>query len=139
MIYRISEQRAFTTALQAYTALYPKQGVDDILEGGRRGYNADEYHGLDSWSHRLLVIPAVGTDSSGNEVRGYFYQYSCGGTMWATSARTTGLIELIRSKLDATGTAVTVTNIRYGHYDTDGTAYLGLKRDARDIPPTLSR
>lgn len=30
-----------------------------------------------------------------------------------------------------------VTNIRGGQYETDGKAYLGRKRDARDIPPTL--
>jgi hypothetical protein len=138
VIYRISEQQAFTTALEAYAALHPKQSVDDIVEGGRRGYNVDEYSGPYSWSHRLLVIPAVGTDANGNEVRGYWYQYSGGGTLWAPERRTE-LIELIRSRLDATGTATLATNIRDGQYETDGKAYLGLKRDARDILPGLPR
>jgi hypothetical protein len=40
---------------------------------------------------------------------------------------------MILSRLDATGTATVVTNIRDGKYETDGRAYLGLKRDARDI------
>lgn len=135
VIYRISEEQAFTTALAAYTALFPKQSVDDIVDGQRRGYNADERSWMDWWSHRLLVIPAVGTDRSGNEVHGYWYDYSGGGTLFATERRRTGLIELIRTRLDATGTATVVTNLRDGQYETDGRAYLGLKRDARDIRP----
>src|SRR5262245_25472957 len=69
VIYRISEERAFTTALEAYAYLYPKQNVDDIVDGARRGYNAHERTAMDWWAHRLLVIPAVGTDDRGNEVR----------------------------------------------------------------------
>ena len=133
VIYRISEETAFTTALEAYAVLYPKQSVDDIVEGARRGYNADERFWVDWWSHRLLVIPAVGIDAKGNEVRGYWYDYKGSGSMAPTEKRTTGLLNLIRSRLDATGTAVVVTNLRDGTYETDGRAYLGLKRDARDI------
>lgn len=137
VLYQISEQQAFTIALEAYAALYPKQSVDDIVNRGQRGYNVDERAWTDYWSHRLWVIPAVGTDANGSEVRGYVYEYEGGGTMWATSERKTALIELIRSRLDATGTGTLVTNVRGGQYETDGKAYLGLKRDARDIPPTL--
>src|SRR5260370_40586932 len=66
VIYLISEEQAFTTALEAYAVLTPKQSVDDIVDGQRRGYNADERKWMDWWSHRLLVIPAVGYDTSGN-------------------------------------------------------------------------
>ena len=131
VIYRISEEKAFTTALEGYATLYPKQSVDDIVEGTRRGYNADERFWTDWWSHRLLVIPAVGIDARGNEVRGYWYDYKGSGTFAPTEKRTTGLLNFIRSRLDAT--AIVVTNIRDGSYETDGRAYLGLKRDARDI------
>ncbi|MGH9893195.1 MAG: hypothetical protein ACREA0_14640 [bacterium] len=55
VIYRISEEQAFTTALEAYAALYPKQSVDDIVDGQRRGYNADERAWMD-----LVVTSAVG-------------------------------------------------------------------------------
>jgi len=88
---------------------------------------------MDWWSHRLLVIPAVGIDGSGKEVHGYWYDYSGGGTLFATAKRRIGLLQLIRERLDATGTATVVTNVRGGGYETDGRAYLGLKRDARDI------
>lgn len=135
VIYRISEKTAFTVALDAYATLYPKQSVDDIVDGSRRGYNADERSWMDWWSHRLLIIPAVGIDASGNEVRGYWYDYSGSGTLMPTEKRRTGLLELIRAQLDATGTATVVTNLRDGNYETDGRAYLGLKRDARDIKP----
>jgi hypothetical protein len=133
VIYRISEEQAFTTALDAYAALYPKQSVDDIVDGKRRGYNADERSWMDWWSHRLLIIPAVGIDSTGTEVRGYWYEYSGSGSMAPTEKRTRGLIELIRKRLEGTGTATVVTNVRDAEYETDGRAYLGRKRDARDI------
>lgn len=70
MIYRVSEETAFTTALDAYAELYPRQGVDDVVDGSRRGYNVDENWGMDRWRHRLLVVPAVGTDAGGNDVDG---------------------------------------------------------------------
>jgi hypothetical protein len=137
VIYRISEETAFTTALDAYAVLFPKKSVDDIVDGHRRGYNADERSWAgDWWHHRLLVIPAIGTDGSGNEVHGYWYDYSGGGTFAPTAERTTGLLQLIRARLDATGTATVVTNLRDGRYETDGRAYLALKRDARDIRPS---
>jgi hypothetical protein len=140
VIYRVSEQQAFVTALEAYAALYPSKSVDDVVEGKWRGYNADERTWAgDWWHHRILVIPAIANDATGNEVRGYWYDYSGGGTFAPTAERTTGLIQLIRRKLDATGTATVVTNLRDGQYETDGKAYLGLKRDARDILPTLPR
>lgn len=138
VIYRISEETAFTVALEAYAVLFPKKSVDDSVDGHRRGYNADERSWAgDWWHHRLLVIPAIGTDANGNEVHGYWYDYSGGGTFAPTTQRTTGLLQFIRARLDATGTATVVTNLRDGRYETDGRAYLGLKRDARDIWPAL--
>ena len=135
VIYQISEELAFTTALDAYAVLYPKQSVDDIVEGQRRGYDAEEGASMDWWSHRLLVIPAIGTDANGKEVHGYWYDYLGTGSMRPTEERQTALIKLIRARLDATGTAVKVTNLRDGQYETDGQGYLGLKRDAGDIRP----
>jgi hypothetical protein len=115
VIYRVSEEQAFTVALAAYAALYPKKSVDDIVKGRWRGYNADERSWAgDVWSHRLWVIPAIGTDVNGNEVHGYWYQYSGGGTYFPSEKRTAGLIEFVRSRLDATGTAVAVTGLRDG-------------------------
>jgi putative oligomerization/nucleic acid binding protein len=63
----------------------------------------------------------------------YWYDYPGGGTFAPTTERTTGLLKFIRARLDATGTATFVTNLRDGKYETDGRAYLGLKRDACDI------
>ena len=79
VIYRVSEETAFTTALQAYAALYPNKSVDDVVDGRHRGYNADERTWAgDWWHHRILIIPAIGTDSNGTEVRGYWYDYEGG-------------------------------------------------------------
>ncbi len=138
VIYRISEETAFTTALEAYAALFPSKSVDDVVEGRRRGYNADERSWAgDVWHHRILVIPAIGTDSNGNEVRGYWYDYDGGGTFAPTTKRTTGLMQFIRTRLSSSG--IVITGVRDGSYETDGRAYLGMKRDARDIIPALRR
>ncbi|HKQ66061.1 MAG TPA: SHOCT domain-containing protein [Methylomirabilota bacterium] len=138
VLYRISEETAFTTALEAYAALYPNKSVDDVVEGRRRGYNADERSWAgDVWHHTILVIPAIGTDSSGNEVRGYWYDYEGSGSYAPTTKRTTGLMQFIRTRLSST--AVVVTTVRDGTYETDGRTYLGMKRDARDILPALRR
>ena len=138
VIYHVSEETAFTTALEAYAALFPSKSVDDVLEGRHRGYNADERSWAgDWWHHRILVIPAIGTDTSGNDVHGYWYDYDGGGTFAPTSNRTTALMQFIRTRLDSA--AVVVTNLRDGAYETDGRAYLGMKRDARDILPALRR
>lgn len=136
VLYRISEEQAFTVAIEAYAQLYPKQSLDDIVEGRLRGYNADERSWVDWWSHRLLIVPAVGRRPDGTEVRGYWYDYSGSGTLFPTEKRRTGLLSLIRERLVAGGSAVTVTSIREGTYETDGKAYLGMKRDARDVRST---
>jgi putative oligomerization/nucleic acid binding protein len=134
VIYRISEEKAFTIALDAYAQFLPKQSVDDVVDGRRRGYSADQRFGLDWYTHRVLVIPAVGTDASGQEVHGYWFDLSGSGSMPIhASAKHKELLRAIREALDATGTATGVTNLRDDSYETDGHAYLGLKRDARDI------
>ena len=134
VIYRISEEKAFTVALDTYAVLLPKQRVDDIVDGLRRGYNADERWGLDYWSHRMFVIPAVGTDTSGSEVHGYWFDISGSGSMLIIgSIKSTELLTRILEALDATGTATVVTNLREGRYETDGRAYRAGGRDGRDV------
>lgn len=138
VIYRISEEKAFTIALDAYAQLLPKQSVDDVVEAGRRGYSADQRFALDWYTHRVLVIPAVGTDASGREVRGYWFEISGSGSMPISGgAKHKEFLRVIEDALAATGTATAVTNLRDGKYETDGRAYLGLKRDARDIKAGL--
>lgn len=91
---------------------------------------------MDHWSNRILIIPVVGTDASGGEVRGYYYTYSGSGTILPVSERAPHyILGFIRKRLDAAGAAVVVENIRDGEYETDGRAYLGLKRDGRDVWP----
>jgi hypothetical protein len=47
------------------------------------------------------------------------------------------LREYLHGKL--AGTAVTITDARMGSYETDGRAFLGQKRDARDVLRLMSR
>jgi hypothetical protein len=133
-IYRISEEKAFTIALDAYARLLPKQSVDDVVEGRRRGYSADQRFALDWYTHRILVVPAIGTDTNGREVQGYWFDISGSGSMPISgSAKHKEFRQFLEDTLAATGTATVVTNLRDGSYETDGHAYLGLKRDARDV------
>jgi hypothetical protein len=134
VIYRISEEKAFTIALDAYALLLPKQSVDDVVDGRRRGYSADQRFALDWYTHRVLVIPAVGTDPGGREVHGYWFDISGSGSMPISgSAKHKEFLRVIEDALAETGAATVVSNLRDGNYETDGHAYLGLKRDARDI------
>jgi hypothetical protein len=134
VIYRISEEKAFTIGLDAYALLLPKQSVDDVVGGRRRGYSADQRFALDWYTHRVVVVAAVGTDSSGRAVHGYWFDISGSGSMPISgSAKHKEFLRVIEEALAKTGTATVVSNIRDGNYETDGRAYLGLKRDARDI------
>lgn len=134
VIYRISEEKAFTVALDAYADLLPKQRVDDIVDGLRRGYNAKQRFALIWYSHRVLVIPAVGTDASGSEVHGYWFDISGSGSMPIPgSIKSNELLTRILEALDATGTATVVTNLREDRYETDGRAYRAEGRDGRDV------
>jgi hypothetical protein len=48
------------------------------------------------------------------------------------------LVRVIEDALAATGTAIAVTDLRDGSYETDGRAFMGLKRDAQDIKTRCS-
>lgn len=133
-IYRISEEQAFSMVIDAYAHLLPKQSVDDVVVRGRRGYSADQRFALDWYTHRVLVVPAIGTDTNGREVHGYWFDISGSGSMPISgSAKHEEIRRFLEDALAATGTATRVTNLRDRNYETDGQAYLGLKRDARDV------
>ena len=95
---RHPEQQAFTIALEAYAVLTPKQSVDDIVDGNRRGYNADERFALDYWSNHVFVIPAIGTDATGKDVHGYWYDMSGSGTLIPTGPARTKFLRMILSR-----------------------------------------
>lgn len=131
-IYRVAEREAFITILDIYAVELPKQRVDDVVEGGKRGYSADARFGPDWTTHRVLVIPVKGTDQRGQEVSGYRYDIRSSGSRGIENPiRHKRIREMIQKALAKT--EVVVTNVQSGEYETDGKAYLGLKRDARDI------
>ena len=136
VIYRISEQQAFTLVLDAYAEVLPKQSLFDIT-GVRRGYESTWRWGLDTYSQKVLIIPAVRTDASGREVHGYWFDVSGGGTSGFGLAKNRDLYRRIQQALDATGTASVVTHLRGGVYETDGRAYRAEGRDAREAAPRL--
>jgi hypothetical protein len=77
VIYRISEETALTTALEAYAALYPKKRWTTLLTDAGMATTPTNGPGPGDWWHqRILVVPAIGTDTNGNEVRGYWHDYS---------------------------------------------------------------
>ena len=131
-IYEISEEAAFTTILEIFAVEMPQQSVDDVVEGKYRGYNATARFWMDWTDHRVLVVPAKGIDKDGREVSGYWYDIrSSGSRMIENPLRNSRIRAAIEQKLGKR--AVAVTNLQDGHYETDGEALLGRKRDARDI------
>jgi hypothetical protein len=132
VIYRLSEKQAFTVVIDAYAEILPTQSLDDIT-GARRGYEATCRWGLDTFSQKTLIFPAVGTDARGGEVRGYYFEVSGSGTSTPCRLKNKGLYNRLREALDATKTAVVVTNLREGRYETDGRAYRAGGRDAREF------
>jgi hypothetical protein len=132
VIYRISEEQAFTVALAAFAEVLPNQSLFDIGEP-RRGYHLTWRFGLDTYSQRVLVVPATGNDPAGKEVRGYWFDVSGSGTAIISGAgKNRELHRRLQEALDATGTATVVTNLREGRYETDGSAYRAQGRDARE-------
>lgn len=134
VIYRISENQAFTITLDAFAEVLPKQSLFDIT-GVRRGYQSTWRWGLDTYSQKVLIIPAVGTDATGREVHGYWFDVSGEGTSGSGMAKNRALYRRIQESLDATGTATVVIKVRDGRYETDGHAYRAKGRDAREVVP----
>jgi hypothetical protein len=136
-IYRVSERDAFLAALEALAEELPRQSVDDDWVGNLRGYGATSRFGLDTTEYTILVIPMTGRDPEGQIVQGYRYQLkSSGSRLIENPVRHKRIRELIHGKLAAR--AVPITDARPGNYETDGQAYLGRKRDARDVLRALS-
>jgi len=132
VIYRLSEEQAFTIARGAFAELLPDRKLFDIT-GNRRGYWTTYRFGIDHYSQRVLVVPAVGTDSTGHEVRGYWFDVSGKGTaIIAGGTKNRALYHRLQEAADATGTAVPVTNVHEGRYETDGRAYLAGGRPASE-------
>lgn len=137
-IYRISEEEAFITILDIIAIELPNQSVDDVTEGKYRGYNATARFWMDWTDHRVLVIPAEGLDKGGQKVKGYWYDIrSSGSRMIENPLRHNRIREAIQQRLGQA--AVVVTHLQDGEYETSGDAYLGRKRDARDIKAERER
>ena len=131
-IYQVSEDEAFTTILDIYAVEMPKQSVDDVREGKFRGYNATARFWMDWTHHRVLVIPAKGVHKDGREVQGYWFDIrSSGSRAFENPLRNGRIREAIQQRLGKS--AVAVTKLSDREYETDGEAFLGRKRDARDI------
>ncbi len=138
VIYPLTEEQAFTLVIDAYADVLPKQSLDDIT-GARRGYESTWRWGLDTYSQKTLVVPAIGTDHSGREVRGYWFEVSGSGSSGSGRSKNLDLFRTLKAALDATGAAVVVTNLREGRYETDGLAYRAGSRDARDVAASRTR
>lgn len=137
-IYLISEEEAFITILDILAIEMPNQSVDDVIEERYRGYNATARFWMDWTDHRVLVVPAKGVAKDGRHVQGYWYDIrSSGSRMIENPLRHNRIREAIQHRLGKT--AVVVTNLQDGEYETSGEAYLGRKRDARDIKAERER
>jgi hypothetical protein len=109
IVYRLSEQQAFTIARGVFAELLPERKLFDIT-GNRRGYWTTYRFGIDRYSQKVLVIPALGADPQGREVRGYWFDVSGRGTaVIAGSMKNRALFHRLQEVADATGTATART------------------------------
>lgn len=137
-IYRVSEREAFLSVVEALAEELPSQSVDDDWAGNLRGYGATSRFGLDTTEYTILVVPMTGRGPEGQVVHGFRYQLkSSGSRLIEAPLRHKRIRELIHQKLAAR--AISITDARPGSYETDGKAYLGQKRDARDVLRALSQ
>jgi hypothetical protein len=131
-IYRVPEREAFVTVLEALAVELPSQSVDDDWKGAYRGYGATSKFGMDWTEYHILILPVSGKDAQGQTVHGYRYElHSSGSRLIENPIRHKRLREYIHAKL--AHAAVTITDARTGSYETDGRAFLGQKRDAKDV------
>jgi hypothetical protein len=134
IIYALPEKEAFSIAVRAFAEVLPKQSLYDFTEDGRRGYRSTWRFGLDTYSQKVLVVPAIGIDRQGHQVRGYWFDVSgAGSAIVSGSVKNRALYEKIREALAATGAGIPVTGLQLGRYETDGRAYRADGRDARDV------
>ncbi len=133
VIYRQSEEQSFRIARDAFASLLPDRKLFDVA-GADRGYWTTYRFGLDRYSQRVLVVPAVGTDASGNEVHGYWFDVSGSGSApIAGGAKNRALFHHIQDAAEATGSATVITGLRHGRYETDGRAWLAGGRPASQV------
>lgn len=135
VIYRISEEQAFTTVLDAYARCFRSRACSTSPAPGA-GIRQPSASVSTRTLQKVLIVPAVGTDSTGREVPGYWFDVSGGGTAGISgSAKNRELFRRIVEALDATGTATVVTSVREGRYETDGRQYRAGGKDARKAAP----
>tara|TARA_R110002094_G_scaffold200476_1_gene172160 strand:+ start:2065 stop:2580 length:516 start_codon:yes stop_codon:yes gene_type:complete len=110
-IFAIDDDLAFRLAFEAVSETLPGRKIDQV-EGAVRGYHTTFRFALDTYSQQVLVFPVLGRTSSGDEVRGCYYEVSGSGSSFVQGrAKNVELFECLIGKARLVGNPVIVDEI----------------------------
>jgi len=89
VLYHVSEETAFTTALEAYAALFPSKSVDDVPGRPTPGYMRTSGPGPRLVAPSNPCDPRSALTPAANDVHGYWYDYDWRRHVRSDSNRTT--------------------------------------------------
>lgn len=108
-IYGLNRAQALQVAHNALSESFPGRKIT-VIDGPPSGYVTSYRMMLDTYSQQVLALPAVGIDTSGTEVRGYYFEVSGSGTAIISGHVKNGeLFDRVEELAKRTGRATTVT------------------------------
>ena len=115
-IFVTDEATAFRLAYESLSETLPGREISEIT-GPVRGYSAVFRFVLDTYSQRVVVVPAVGHRQGGEEVRGFYYEVSGSGSSFLQGrSRNVSLFELLTEKARGAANPVIVVDHAPGSY-----------------------
>jgi hypothetical protein len=147
VIYAIPEDQAFQIAFSSLANTLPGYEITDI-DGPVKGYSALFRFLVDTYTQQVMVIPAVGKDSSGHKINGYYFDVSGrGSSVVQGAAKNAELFDRVAAAVKATGKGVVVTEVATGGYtgahwkqrETAGTKPLSTASTGKDNEDALSQ
>lgn len=115
VIYQMSQQQAFNLALTSMASFFPGRNIFEVDEQ-LKGYRTWTTFVVDRYHHYIRVVPAVGTNSAGQRIAGFYFQISGSGTSGSGYASNVEFYEQFQRQLDGLSVAVKVRQVRPGRY-----------------------
>ena len=111
-----NEEAAFRAAYDAMSEVRPAIPIVDV-GGFVRGYRMTHIFALDRYTTHIRIYRAEGEEKSGQTVRGYYPEDSCGGTLIIRGPNTDRAVyALALKKLEAIGRRAYISELRRVNY-----------------------
>lgn len=115
VIYQMSQEEAFAMARQSMATFFPGRKIFQVEEE-LKGYRTWTTVVVDRYHQYILVVPAIGKSSAGQDVSGFYFQISGRGTSGSGYMANGAFFDQFQQDLQKTGRAVKVSDVRPGHY-----------------------